>query len=90
MKVRVKNMRSSRGNLVANQFIITSGDYEYFQSYETIIVSHNISTGEICLDAMSWDCSVTTGKYRNQFLREDIQATREKIADGTYTLRNLN
>ena len=90
MKIKVQNMISPCGNPVVNQFMITSGDYEYFQSYDTIIVKHKISTGEICLDAMSWNCSVTTSKYRNWFLGEHTQATKKKIADGTYTLRNLN
>ena len=33
-----------------------------------------------------WDYSVTTGKYRNQFLGEGIKETREKIANGTYKI----
>ena len=45
---------------------------------------------EIYLDADTWDYSVTTGKYRNQFLRENKKATERKIKDGTYILTNLN
>lgn len=37
---RVKNMDSPRtGNPVANQYIITTDEYEVFQSYQTVIVA---------------------------------------------------
>jgi len=46
--------------------------------------------GIIYLDKYSWDYSVTTGKYRNEFLGEGIAETRKKIASGEYILTNLN
>jgi hypothetical protein len=88
--MNVENMRSSKGNKVANQFIITD-DYgnTFFQSYKSIIAKKNIR-GEVELDSDTWDYSVTTGKYRNEFLGEGIAATREKIASGEYQLVDLN
>ena len=37
MKTKVENMRSSNGNEVANQFIITDGSKRVFQSYGSVI-----------------------------------------------------
>lgn len=88
MKVNVRNMTSSRGNPVPNQFIITIDTTTYFQSYDTIIVRQ--TPKGITLDRDAWNYSVTTGRYRNQFLGETIAETRKKIADGTYRLANLN
>lgn len=66
-------------------------DVEYFQSYDSIIVrkeygpNHNIT-----LDVNYWDYSVTTGKYRNQFLGETKKETEAKIKSGEYKLVDLN
>ena len=81
-------MTSARGNTVPNQFIITDNGDEYFQSYRSIIAKR--SKGKIYLDDYYWDYSVTTGKYRNEFLNEYTAETREKIASGEYILTNLN
>lgn len=74
---------------VKNQFIVSDDNgATFFQSYSTIIAKkHN---GKVTLDENSWDCSVTTSKYRNLFLGEDKKATERKIKDGTYKLENLN
>lgn len=86
--MKVENMRSSRGNKVANQFIITDNGDEYFQSYNSIIAKR--SNGLIYLDPIFWDYSRTTGKYRNEFLGEGIAETRKKIKSGEYILKDLN
>ena len=86
--MKVTNMTSTRGNKVPNQFLITDNGVEYFQSYNSIIAKR--SNGKIYLDDYYWDYSVTTGKYRNQFLGEGIAETRKKIASGEYTLTDLN
>ena len=88
-------MTSSRGNPVPNQFIISETWQEYFQSYNSIIVKrvfHNgpLHPAQTYLDATYWDYSVTTGKYRNQFLGETKKETERKIASGEYILTNLN
>ena len=95
--MKVRNMTSKSGNPVANQFIITDREDDYdivvFQSYDSVIVrQHNRvdgSTGTL-LDEHYWDYSVTTGKYRNQFLGETKAETQKKIDSGEYILANLN
>jgi len=95
--MKVRNMTSSKGNKIANQFIITDREDDYdivvFQSYDSVIVrQHNRvdgSTGTL-LDEHYWDYSVTTGKYRNQFLGETKAETQKKIDSGEYILTNLN
>lgn len=89
MKVRVENMKSSRGNRIPNQFIIYTDKGTFFQSYRTVIVWIN-NKGQTFLDAKSWDCSMTTGTYRNSFLMENKKETQRKIDTGEYKLKNLN
>ena len=98
-------MTSSRGNKVANQFIITderpfmNGEdqkktaiVKVFQSYNSVIAKI-VSTGwgqTVTLDHEKWDYSVTTGKYRNIFLGETKKETEKKIKSGEYILADLN
>lgn len=35
--IKIKNIRSSKGNIIPNQFIINTGEGTYFQSYNTVI-----------------------------------------------------
>jgi len=101
MKTKVSNMTSSRGNTIANQFEITTEKGVFFQSYDSIIafipknhprtVTSATPPGwRIKLDKRTWDYSVTTGKYRNQFLGESKKETEQKIKDGIYILTDLN
>ena len=85
--MKVTNMISSKGNKVANQFIIDD-EYLYFQSYDTIIAKKG--HGKVYIDENKWDYSVTTGKYRNQFLGETKKETQKKIDSGVYILADLN
>ena len=88
--MKVKNMTSTRGNKIANQFIITDDNNDMtFQSYNSTIAK-KIHNGLIYLDETYWDYSATTGKYRNQFLGEGIADTRKKIKSGEYILTDLN
>jgi len=65
--VKVENLTSPRsGKEVPNQFRIVTPDGIYFQSYKTLIVA--IIKGQVYLDEKEWNCSMTTSKYRNQFL----------------------
>jgi len=86
--MKVENMTSGNGNKIANQFIITDGEEEYFQSYSSIIVKR--AHGAVYLDEEYWDYSVTMGKYRNMFLGESKRETERKIKNGTYKLVDLN
>lgn len=98
LKIRVKQMQSPKSqNAVANQFVITTKDGEYFQSYRSIIAFRPFGrTGDeatdsrIVLDEYYWNYSRTTGKYRNQFLGENTKDTQKKIDSGIYKLANLN
>ena len=76
-------------NGVKNQFLISTSDGLYLQSYNSIIAFKS-KDGKTYLDDYYWDYSKTTGKYRNMFLRETKKDTEKKIKDGTYILTNLN
>jgi hypothetical protein len=96
--MKVENMTSNKGNKIANQFIITNDNEEYFQSYKSVIAkkvtnyffNYEQKEEKIYLDEKYWDYSVTTGKYRNIFLNETKKETEKKIKDGTYILTDLN
>lgn len=88
--IKVRNMTSSRGNEISNQFIIEDDNFIYFQSYDSVIVKKDKRTREITLDERYWNYSVTTGKYRNLFLYETKKETERKIKEGIYKLDNLN
>jgi hypothetical protein len=81
-------MSTARQFHVKNQFIISDEKGETFQSYNTIIATNN--GGKITLDRDKWDCSKTTGKYRNLFLGECKAETEKKIKSGEYALADLN
>ena len=89
IKMKVENLESSKGNTIANQFEITAPEGRYFQSYKSMIVFIP-NDGKIQIDRKYWDCSKTTGKYRNIFLGEDKKTTERKIASGEYILTDLN
>jgi hypothetical protein len=74
---------------VKNQFRIFTSDGVFFQSYSSVIafIPRN---GKIQIDVNKWDYSVTTGKYRNMFLRETKKETEAKIKSGEYELTDLN
>lgn len=85
---RVENIINDNGNAVTNQVIIyeDNGDIT-FQSYHSIICQ--IRGGALGYDRVvvfgsDWDYSNTTGKYRNQFLRNNglsILATKKDILE---------
>lgn len=94
--MKVKNMISKSGNPVANQFVIEGSDgSRAFQSYDSVIVkivpySNGWGGHDTLIDKNYWDYSVTTGKYRNQFLGETKKETQAKIDSGEYILADLN
>lgn len=81
----IKNMYSPsyNGGKVANQFEIHFDNGRVFQSYDSIIAIK--LNGKMYLTNY-WDYSVTTGKYRNQFLNETKKETQAKINAGTYKI----
>ena len=99
--MKVENVVSKAGNVVANQFIMTDkgtgalGDFTVrrcFQSYTSIIAVITTWPDEtrVEIDAQYWDYSNTTSKYRAIFLGETTKETQKKIASGEYILTNLN
>jgi len=89
--MKVRNMTNAAGNKTANQYIVETDEGTYFQSYDTIIIFEPRSGGgKTQLDVHKWDCTATTGKYRNLFLGEHIAETRRKIKAGIYELVDLN
>ena len=85
----VLNMKSSRGNKVPNQFIIWTEEEQFFQSYQTIIGKRD-NEGNVFLDQNRWDYSVTTSRYRNEWLGMNTKEVKKAIDDGTIKLINLN
>ena len=99
--MRVRNVEGNSGP-VANQFIMEEegrgalGNFtlrQTFQSYKSVIATITEwpdGRRDVVLDEGTWDYSMTTGRYRNQFLGEDKKATEKKIKSGEYKLANLN
>lgn len=77
--MRVKNMISSNGNYVPNQFIITDDNKVAFQSYASTIAVIDYLKRTITL-GVDWDYSRTTGKYRNLFFDEYLPMLNSKDA----------
>lgn len=90
--MKVNNMTSSKGNKIANQFILHTPEATFFQSYNSIIVKTTFEDGErvTYLDEYYWNYSRTTSKYRSLFLGENTKETEQKIKEGKYKLANLN
>jgi hypothetical protein len=87
--IKVLNMISSKGNKIANQFVIVTPEGDYFQSYNSVIAFIN-NEGRVFLDKNKWDYSTTTGKYRNIFLGEKKDLTEKRINNNNYVLIDLN
>ena len=90
--MKVSNMTTSNGNKCPNQFIIFDSEYTAFQSYDSIIAKTTFEDGKriVSLDSHYWNYSVTTSRYRNQFLGESTKETQSKIDSGVYRLVDLN
>ena len=83
--MRVENMTTTAGNKVANQFVVHTDEGRFFQSYDSMIAFIPKDGGPIQLGA-DWDYSVTTGRYRNQFLNCDKAQILEMLEDGRAVL----
>ena len=92
---KVKPLLGRTGKPVANQYVIEDQNHAYFQSYDSVIVKTTVLCDisqplQIELDHKYWNYSVTTSKYRNQFLNESTKETQAKINSGEYKLVDLN
>ncbi len=91
MAIKVKRLGKA-----TDQYIITDGLVEYFQSYDSIVAKRErVIVGVeddkiITLDINYWNYSNNTIKYRNMFLNETTKETKSKIKSGEYVLVNLN
>lgn len=67
--MKVYNMKSAKGNTIANQFIIEDTDKKIFQSYDSTIAEIDYKNMEIIIYP-DYNYSRTTGKYRNIFFED--------------------
>ena len=86
--MNIEQMRSARGKKVPNQSVVTTEKGTYFQSYNSVIAFIPAGPEKIQLGP-KWDYSQTTGKYRNQFLRETKAETQRKLDNGEYLLNPI-
>ena len=89
MKVKAVPMTTRGLNYNPNQLVIeVIGGPIYFQSYGATIA--RVEGNDIELDKKYWNYSVTTSKYRNQFLQIDTEETKRRVEAGIIKLTNLN
>lgn len=76
--MKVQNIINNNGNGAVNQFVITTKDGIYFQSYDSMIARYK--DGRLTITPR-WDYSNTTRKHFYIFLRDytPINPTRENI-----------
>lgn len=75
--MKIENMKSNRGNEVANQFILEFGNYTAFQSYSTLIAVYDHKNDTLYQDENFY--SRTTSKYLNMFINEYQPLTISKV-----------
>lgn len=63
--MKIENMKSHKGNKVANQFKLYYNNYVAFQSYKILISVYDIKNDTMYTDKNFY--STTTSKYRNLF-----------------------
>jgi hypothetical protein len=90
MEFKVRNMISSNGNIVPNQFIIKTNNKTYFQSYDVIVAVRDNKSNKVTLDKTYYNYSKTTSKYRNSFLNVDSKEFNNNLKNKMYSLRDLN
>jgi hypothetical protein len=81
-------MTTPSGNIAPNQFIVSDGIKDTFQSYKTVICEQSTSTTLLDINALSY--SNTTSKYLFKFLGETRKEIEAKIKSGEYILADLN
>lgn len=75
--MQVSNMLSSRGNKVANQFIIEYDRFTAYQSYSTLIAVYDHENDTLYQDENFY--SRTTSKYLNMFIEQYQPLTISKV-----------
>ena len=92
--MKVRNMTSPAGNTIPNQFVITTGEGEYFQSYQTVVAWRG-NDGSIKIDRWGYQYSPTTSKYMNRFFgfkdaKEADKTIQEWWDNGQVIFTDLN
>ncbi len=85
---KVIPMTNENGNVVKNQYTYHEDDCFIFQSYDSVIAK--IDQNQIYMDINKHDASVTTMKYRNQFVNMTDYEVLEAIDNGDILLVDLN
>lgn len=75
--MKIENMKSNRGNKVANQFILEFGNYTALQSYSILIAVYDHKNDTLYQDENFY--SRTTSKYLNMFINEYQPLTISKV-----------
>ena len=75
--MKITNMKSTKGNKVANQFILEFGNFTAFQSYTTLIAVYDHKNDTLYQDENFY--SVTTSKYLNMFIKQYQPLTISKV-----------
>jgi len=81
--MKVRNMTSPAGNTIPNQFVVTTDEGEYFQSYQTVVAW------------WGYQYSPTTSKYMNRFFgfkdaKEADKTIQEWWDNGQVIFTDLN
>ena len=86
--MKVEQLINNKGNGAMNQFVITTNNAYYFQSYDSMIAKYDRKSGIITL-GRDWDFSKTTMKHLNIFLDDychksgmNKKRIEKAIADG--------
>jgi len=85
--MKIYNLKTKGNYDSVNNIVVIHDGVEYFFSYQTLICIRDGS--DVILDT-NWDYSKTTNYYRNKFLRESKEQTKEKIKKSIYKVQNLN
>lgn len=86
--MKVKNLYSSKGNKVPNQFLIELENKILFQSYDSIIAE--VTKGMIYLDPVYYNYSKTTSKYLYMFVNMNKKQLQDGLKSGKIQFKNLN
>ena len=87
--MQVTQLINNNGNAAANQFVITTDNGKYFQSYDTLIAfKPRCGSTPVVTDA--WDYSNTTLKHLKLFLgtSESKRELQKRIKAGSIILDN--
>ena len=83
--MRVENLTNDRGNKAVNQFVITTENGVFFQSYDSMICKY--VNGQVYVTPL-WDYSNTTRKHFYIFLRDYCRMGRMLKNDILDAIRN--